>query len=139
MEEPDPTIRRILLVDDEQALLEVQSEILRRLGYCVAPNRNAAAALELFAGNPREFDLIITDEIMPGMAGSEMCRRMREVRPEIPIIIMTAGLELARTRKKAALYGVRQVLLKPVLKKELRRAIEMAGRWTPAFTFSKDR
>jgi CheY-like chemotaxis protein len=138
VEEPEPAIRRILLVDDEKALLEVQSEILRRLGYCVASNHNAAAALELFAGNPREFDLIITDEIMPGMAGSEMCRRMREVRPEIPIIIVTAGLELARTREKAALCGVRQVLLKPVLKRELRRAIEMAARETPAFTFSRD-
>ncbi len=139
VEELGPTIRRILLVDDEQAFLEVQSEILRRLGYCVVPNHNAVAALELFAGNPCEFDLIITDEIMPGMTGSEMCRRMRKVRPEIPIIIVTAGLEFARTREKAALCGVRQVLLKPLLKKELRRAIEMAGLGTPAFTFSKDR
>jgi CheY-like chemotaxis protein len=138
VEGPDPAIRRILLVDDEQAFLEVQSEILRRLGYSVAPNHNAAAALELFAGNPLEFDLIITDEIMPGMVGSEMCRRIREVRPEIPIIIMTAGLDLSRTREKAALCGGGQVLLKPVLKKELRRAIEMAGRWTPAFMFSKN-
>ena len=62
------------------------------------------------------------------MAGSEMCRRMREVRPELPIIIVTAGLELPRTLEKAALYGIGQVLLKPVLKKELRRAIERA--WT---------
>ncbi len=127
MEDPGPTIRRILLVDDEQSFLEAQSEILRRFGYCVAPSPSPVAALELFNGNPREFDLIITDEIMPGLTGSEMCRRMREVRPEIPVIIMTAGLELARTLKKAALYGVGQVLIKPVLKKELRRAIERAA------------
>lgn len=85
MEEPGPTIKRILLVDDEQALLEAQSEILRRLGYFVAPSHNAVQALELFNGNPHEFDLIIADEIMPGMAGSEMCRRMREVRPDSPL------------------------------------------------------
>ena len=128
MEEPALTVRRILLVDDEQAFLEAQSEILRRLGYYVAPSRNAMRALELFDENPHEFDLVITDEIMPGMAGSEMCRRIREVRPGIPIIIVTAGLEFPRTLGKAALCGVRQVLLKPVMKQELCRAIERAWR-----------
>ena len=126
MEEPGPSVRRILLVDDEQAFLEAQSEILRRMGYCVAESRNAMSALKLFEENPHQFDLVITDEIMPGMAGSEMCRRMLEVRPELPIIIVTAGLELPRTLAKAALYGVGQVLLKPVLKQELRRAMEKA-------------
>ena len=106
--------------------MEAQSEILRRMGYCVAKSRNAMSALKLFEENPHQFDLIITDEIMPGMAGSEMCRRMLEVRPELPIIIVTAGLELPRTLAKAALYGVGQVLLKPVLKQELRRAMEKA-------------
>ena len=128
MEEPVSAVRRILLVDDEQAFLESQSEILRRLGYAVAPSRNAMAALRLFEEAPDEFDLVITDEIMPGMAGSEMCRRMREFRPEIPMIIVTAGLELPRTVEKAALCGIRQVLLKPVLKRELCRAIERARR-----------
>jgi CheY-like chemotaxis protein len=84
------------------------------------------SALKLFEENPHQFDLVITDEIMPGMAGSEMCRRMLEVRPELPIIIVTAGLELPRTLAKAALYGIGQVLLKPVLKQELRRAMEKA-------------
>ncbi len=131
MEEPGPTIKRILLVDDEQALLEAQSEILRRLGYFVAPSHNAVQALELFNGNPHEFDLIIADEIMPGMAGSEMCRRMREVRPELPVIIVTAGLDLPRTLKKASLYGIGQVLLKPLLKKDLRLAIQRAAGGMP--------
>jgi CheY-like chemotaxis protein len=126
VEEPGPSVRRVLLVDDEQAFLEAQSEILRRMGYCVAESRNAMSALKLFEENPHQFDLIITDEIMPGMAGSEMCRRMLEVRPDLPIIIVTAGLELPRTLAKAALYGVGQVLLKPVLKQELRRAMEKA-------------
>ena len=126
MEEPGPSVRRVLLVDDEQAFLEAQSEILRRMGYCVAESRNAMSALKLFEENPHQFDLIITDEIMPGMAGSEMCRRMLEVRPDLPIIIVTAGLELPRTLAKAALYGIGQVLLKPVLKQELRRAMEKA-------------
>jgi CheY-like chemotaxis protein len=134
VEEPGPTIKRVLLVDDEQAFLEAQSEILRRLGYSVAPSHNAVHALHLFQDSPREFDLIITDEIMPGMPGSEMCRRMREVRPEIPIIIVTAGLELPRTLEKAVLYGVRQVLLKPVLKSELCRAIERAWKSAPGRT-----
>ena len=128
MEEPGPSVRRILLVDDEQAFLEAQSEILRRLGYCVAKSRNAMSALKLFEKSPHQFDLVITDEIMPGMAGSEMCRRIREVRPGIPIIIVTAGLEFPRTLGKAALCGVRQVLLKPVMKQELCRAIERAWR-----------
>lgn len=131
MEEPSPTVRRILLVDDERAFLEAQSEILRRIGYSVAPSEDAMRALELFQGNPNEFDLVITDEIMPGMAGSEMCRRMRGIRRDIPIIIVTAGLELPRTLEKAALCGVRQVLLKPVLRRELSRAIERAWREKP--------
>lgn len=127
MEEPGPTIRRILLVDDERVFLEVQSEILRRLGYAVVASYNPMHALQLFRGSPREFDLIIADEIMPRMTGSEMCRRMREIRPDIPIIIITAGMDLLRTQEKAALYGVRQVLLKPVLRSELCRAIERAA------------
>ena len=138
MEEPGPAIKHILLVDDERALLEAQSEILDRLGYFVAPSHSSVHALELFNGNPHEFDLIIADEIMPGMTGSEMCRRMREVRPELPVIIMTAGLELTRTLNKASLYGFGQVLLKPVLKKDLRLAIEKAAGGMPA-KFSRNR
>ncbi len=126
MEESGFAGRRILLVDDELAFLDAESEILRRMGFSVAPNHNAVLALELFERNPHAFDLVITDEIMPGMAGSEMCRRMRQVRPEIPIIIVTAGMDLTRTLEKAALCGVRQVLLKPLLKQELFRAIERA-------------
>ena len=52
MEEPGPTVRRILLVDDEQAFLEAQSEILRRLGYCVAPSQNAMQRPRTFRGEP---------------------------------------------------------------------------------------
>ena len=104
MEEPGPTIKRILLVDDEQALLEAQSEILHRLGYFVAPSRDAADALELFNANPHEFDLVIADEMMPGMAGSEMCRRMREVRVTAvwPSISPSSDSALSTTGSAAA-------------------------------------
>jgi signal transduction histidine kinase len=80
---------RILLVDDEPALLDVESAMLQHLGYQVAAFDHPEKALAAFAINPSGFDLVITDRTMPGMTGEELSRRLQDIRPHIPIIMCT--------------------------------------------------
>ncbi|HEY2628276.1 MAG TPA: ATP-binding protein [Usitatibacter sp.] len=104
---------RILLVDDEVPLLAMMSEMLRRLGYEPEPFSDPRAALAALAAQPSAYDLVLTDEAMPGITGTELARAVREARPGVPVVIITG--RAAETLEHAAREaGVRDVLLKPV-------------------------
>ncbi len=67
---------RILLIDDQQSLLKVEAEILRRLGYEVTATTNPMEALEIFRKEPDSFDLVYTDLTMPYMTGLTLSRKL---------------------------------------------------------------
>ena len=73
----------ILLVEDEAALLEVTATLLAEAGYKVLRAEKASVALSLAQTSAEEIDLVVTDVIMPGMSGVELCNRLRELRPAI--------------------------------------------------------
>jgi two-component system, cell cycle sensor histidine kinase and response regulator CckA len=79
----------ILLVEDEPSLLGMLSVLLRRSGYNVLPAPNAQAAIELATQNPAAIRLLISDVIMPGMNGRELARRIEEIVPNVPILLMS--------------------------------------------------
>ena len=62
----------VLLVDDEKSLVLLGEEMLAALGYEPVGYDSSAAALAAFRADPRRFDLVLTDEVMPGMTGSEL-------------------------------------------------------------------
>jgi nitrogen-specific signal transduction histidine kinase/CheY-like chemotaxis protein len=79
----------ILLVDDEEDLVFGTERMLKQLGYKVISRTDPLAALQLFSSEPAQFDLIITDQAMPHMNGTELARELTRIRPDIPVILCT--------------------------------------------------
>jgi PAS domain S-box-containing protein len=103
----------ILFVDDEELLVHMGRESLIALGYAVESVAQPEAALALVRDNPSRFALVLTDQTMPGMTGLVLAKKVRQIRPEMPIILMTGyGGSLSREQIEAA--GVRKLLLKPI-------------------------
>ncbi len=113
---------KILLVDDEEGIITIEKEILKRLGYNVTTRTNSIEALELFRSNPDSFDLVITDMAMPYMSGDEFSAEIIKIRPNIPIIICT-GFSDAMSKEKAESQGIKGFLQKPIVMLDLSRKI----------------
>ena len=82
----------VLCVDDERVGLRVRQILLERAGYRVLTAENGAAGLELFREQP--VDAVVLDYSMPGMHGGEVAMRMRQGKPKIPIILLSAYVGL---------------------------------------------
>jgi len=104
---------RILLVDDEVALSTAMQYLLQRYGYEVVASTNSVQALEIFRANPSGFDLVITDQTMPEMAGGRLAEELRRIRSDIPIILCT-GFSHVMNAEKAKTRGIDAFLMKPV-------------------------
>jgi len=109
---------RILFIDDEPVLVEMSKNMLSRLGYSVTVRTNSLEALTTFQNQPEAFDLVITDQTMPGITGFDLARRMLQIRPNIPIILCTGYSSLV-TEEKAKAFGIKGFSLKPLVKKEI--------------------
>ena len=115
----------ILFVDDELPLVDLAEETLAELGYDPVPFSSGASALDEFRLNPGRFDLVISDESMPGMTGSELAREIRSLRPDIPIVMMS-GFVTPGLMERAHASGVSGVLSKPLSTEELARCLAFA-------------
>ncbi|MBI9074018.1 MAG: PAS domain S-box protein [Desulfatibacillum sp.] len=115
----------ILLVDDEVAVTRLEQQVLQRMGYQITAFNSSVKALDAFQAQPNAFDLVISDMSMPHMTGEQLARAMREIRPDIPIIICT-GFSERMNQKKAEALGIKGLLMKPVVKSELAREIRKA-------------
>ncbi len=78
-----------MIVDHERVLVAVSEETLAQLGYEPVGFDSSVAALQAFRAEPRRFDPVLTDETMPDLTGTELARELRELRPDIPIILMS--------------------------------------------------
>lgn len=77
---------RILVVEDDDSILEFTHRILTRAGYRVVSVRDGLVAWRLFHRNPDAFDLAFVDMILPRMHGRRLGRRIRMMRPALPIL-----------------------------------------------------
>lgn len=109
---------RILLIDDENAIIKIGRRMLEKLGYRVTAKTNPEEAVELFRLNPEQFDLVITDMTMPKMNGAQLIAAIREIRPSLPVILCT-GFSEKIDRKKASQIGIRHYIEKPLVKRDL--------------------
>ncbi len=112
----------ILLVDDEDFVLDMTREMLESLGYTVVPRASSLEALHAFRANPKRFDLVISDQMMPNMTGQELAANIHALNPRIPFILCT-GFSTPITEEKARNSGVTAFVYKPVLKQNLSAAI----------------
>jgi CheY-like chemotaxis protein len=82
----------ILCVDDEVVGLRVRKILLERAGYNVLTAPDGSAGLELFASEP--VSAVVLDYAMPGMHGGEVAKRMRDAKPDVPILLLSAYVGL---------------------------------------------
>ena len=106
---------RILFVDDETVLVQMGKVMLERLGYTVTSCTSSTEALAVFTASPHRFDLVITDQTMPGMTGMVLARRLLDTRPDLPVILCT-GYSTQVNEQSAKAVGIREFVLKPFSK-----------------------
>ncbi len=104
---------RVLIVDDEAAVGHFLGELLHIRGCETLVFTDSREALDFFAANPQAFDLVITDQAMPGLTGSELARKMLDMRPDLPIILCTGYSEYL-DEIQAQRLGIRHYLTKPI-------------------------
>jgi PAS domain S-box-containing protein len=109
---------RILLVDDEKALVAVTSEVLKHLGYEPIPFPDGATALAEFEADPGRYDALITDEVMSGLSGTELARSVRRRRADLPIVLVSGYIGPLMT-ERAATAGVTEILKKPLHSRDI--------------------
>ena len=80
---------RVLVVDDDEAVLELAGEFLRRAGYECQPASGGVEAIDLFARAPAEVDVVVLDLTMPDLDGREVLRELRLLRADIPVVLTT--------------------------------------------------
>jgi PAS domain S-box-containing protein len=111
---------RILVVDDEEALVAVTSEVLKHIGYEPVGCSDGAAALAAFdAGG---IDAVIADEVMPGLSGTQLAIALRRKRADLPIVLVS-GYTGPILTERALGAGVTEILKKPVQSRDIARAL----------------
>jgi CheY-like chemotaxis protein len=113
---------RILLVDDEDAIITMEKRVLERLGYQVISRTSSIEALEAFRATPDKFDMVITDMAMPNMTGDKLAIKLTQIRTDIPILLCT-GFSETISEKRAASLGIKGFLFKPIVMKDLSQKI----------------
>lgn len=117
----------VMLVDDEEVLVCLGEELIAKLGYEPVGYTSPAEALAAFRADPGRFDVVLTDETMPGMTGSQLAEQIRALRCDVPIVLMS-GYAAAPLAARAFGIGAVDVLNKPLLAHDIARCLERAFR-----------
>lgn len=124
----------VLYVDDTAMLVEVVSRMLGALKYEPHGFVDACAALKAIREDEKRFALAIVDRLMPVMSGLDLAKQVREIRPDLPIILVT-GLHDRQLESSYSEFGIASVLKKPFNRAELAahvaRALGQAGEPPP--------
>ncbi len=114
MEKDCPTgTERILIVDDEPSIAKLESRLLERFGYKVTTCTSSVDALDKFLVDTDDFDLVITDMVMPVMNGDQLAKEMLRINPHLPVILCT-GFSQEMTEDEMRKLGIRKFVQKPI-------------------------
>ncbi|HXN32288.1 MAG TPA: response regulator [Polyangiaceae bacterium] len=132
-----PTVApRVLLVEDERVLARVYSRALVASGFLVDIASDGAEGFErLLAGS---YDVVVSDVCMPRMNGLDLLEQVRRLRPNVPVVLITAQLD-EQAYEQARGLGAARYLLKPVTMDQLARAVQGAARLRAALVRTKKR
>jgi two-component system cell cycle sensor histidine kinase/response regulator CckA len=123
MKPTPPQERRVLIVDDEEPVRKFVERVLRDAGYQTTMAGDGVEALQLTAKNP-QFDLLVTDVMMPQMTGDELARRIRQTERSIKVLYLT-GYADQLFKEKITLWEDEAFLDKPCSVKGLLQAVSM--------------
>jgi len=115
----------VMIVDDEPALVALAEETLAELGYEPVGFDSSVVALQAFRAEPKRFDLVLTDEAMPELMGTELAREIRQLRPDISIILVS-GYSGTQLSERAQAAGIIHVLRKPLVRRDIAESVARA-------------
>ena len=113
---------RVLFVDDEAALATLAARAMPAYGCAATVFTDPGEALGAFAAEPDAFDALVTDLSMPGLSGLELSEKIRELRPDFPIVL-TSGFLTPDNEEQARRQGVNQIVAKPCSIDDLTSAV----------------
>jgi PAS domain S-box-containing protein len=122
---PNGNGETVMIVDDEEVLVRLGEEMLAKLGYEPVGYTSAGDALAAFRSTPQRFDLVLSDEMMPGMTGSELAAQIRALDANVPIVLMS-GYAVGALAVRAVEVGAVYVLNKPLVTHDIARALDAA-------------
>ena len=108
----------VLIVEDEESIANLQSELLQSRGFKTTVCSDAYKALAKFTTTPQKFDCIVVDQEMPSLSGTEFSKKAQEIRAEIPIILCSTKNQII-DRQTLAQLGIQGQLTKPFTSEEL--------------------
>jgi PAS domain S-box-containing protein len=111
-------VGHILLIDDDSMACKAEHLMLESIGYSVTALRNPVEAIAAFLSNPEEYEMVVTDYSMPQLSGIELAQKLKEIRPDIPILMLT-GLDDFELTDDSRYDGIDKVACKPITKSEL--------------------
>lgn len=115
---PQGNHEKIMVVDDEEALVTMMTTTLTYLGYEVIPFHSSAAAWEAFRENPSQFDCIISDQTMPTLIGTDFAQKVFSLRADMPFILCS-GYSDTVNETSAHKLGITSFIMKPVTAHQL--------------------
>ena len=113
-------IVNILIVDDDESVANFMFEVLSLNSYQVTRETSSKKALKTFSDNPNEFDILITDQSMPHLSGTELVKLFHEIRHDLPVILMTGYSESELSIESE---NINAMLIKPFDTKDLLKKI----------------
>jgi PAS domain S-box-containing protein len=117
--------QQVLVVEDETPLMLLVEEMLATLGYEPAGFTHPTEGLDEFRAEPSRFDAVVLDYLMPDMTGTELTKRLRGLRPDIPIVLVS-GYEGPLLLHEAVGAGIEHVITKPLNLQQLAEAMSKA-------------
>jgi len=115
--------KHILVIDDEVSLVYFVRELLQRKGYRVSVASDSHEAWDLFSATPDEFDMVVTDQTMPGLSGVQLAGKMITLKPDLPIMLCTGYSDVV-DETNIAQYGIQAFMPKPLDSKEFLRCVD---------------
>jgi len=125
----------VLVVDDEPAVLESSSLLLKEYGYNVTSSSGAEDAIRTFQEN--SFDVVLTDIVMPSVSGIDLLRQVHELNPTTPVILMTAYADMEKVLD-AIKIGAFDFIIKPFTAELLVHSVEKAVHYNKLMLMEKD-
>jgi CheY-like chemotaxis protein len=112
----------ILFVDDEKEITFMGKRMLESLGYSVDIKTDSQTAFQDFKKDPNKYDLLVTDQAMPKMMGTELIRKVKQIRPDLKCIVIT-GYQDSIPKNATDQYDISDIISKPLILSEFSELI----------------
>jgi len=116
------TGKRILFVDDEETLVAIGKQFMKKFGCTFYATVSSEEALKIFSERSDDFDLVITDQTMPEMTGIELIEKLKAIRNDIPVILCTGHSDSVNEENSSSM-GITKFIMKPYSSRILLEAI----------------